>query len=294
MRQFLSPLWAKISRLRPDEVRVTAERPVSIGLHAFSAPGFAQMEEWLAPASISDAKRWQVAGMIHRAGDPQAPSRFDVELAVPGLARPGAIVFHPDDPRKTVAHVLAAQPELQLALARHFAPFREPVVDALIHTVCKENTLFSLATALPDIIPNLIELPWALAEFASDTAFITANQVRLAFQIAAASDHPVGYSHQKAAIASIMGGAFGWRAVARQIVGKIPYGGGLIPKAAIAYGGTYLAGWGLERFYRVGYGYSATERRAVYDTGYARGKEVALDLVRNLKRKKVEPASVRL
>src|SRR5882724_3244141 len=128
VRQFLSPLWAKISRLRPEEVRIAAERPVSIGLHAFSPQGFAQMEEWLAPAAISEAKRRQVASMIHRVGDPQAPAQFDIELAVPGLARPGAIVFHPDDPRKTVAHVLAARSDLHLSLARHFAPFREPVI----------------------------------------------------------------------------------------------------------------------------------------------------------------------
>ena len=40
--------------------------------------------------------------------------------------------------------------------------------------------------------------------------------------------------------------AFGWRALARELVGHIPLGGGLIPKGAIAYAGTYVVGKGLE------------------------------------------------
>lgn len=290
VRHFFAPLWAKVSRLRPEEVRKAAERPVTIGLHAASPGGYQEMEAWLAPPEISERKRMRLAGLIHRVGDPGAPGRFDVELTQAGLVRPNAIVYHPGNQKATVDQVLAVLPDLHLALARNFEPFREPVIRELIHVVCKENTLFALATALPDVVPNLIELPWAVAEFASDTAFLTANQVRLAFQIAAASDHEVGYMHQKAAVASIMGGAFGWRALARELVGKIPYGGGLIPKAAIAYGGTWLAGWGLERFYRMGRGLTTAERRTVYEAGYERGKGVALELVRNLRRKK-EPVA---
>ena len=90
-----------------------------------------------------------------------------------------------------------------------------------------------LVTALPDVIPSLIELPWAAGEFASDTAFLTMNQVRMAFLIAGASDQDVGYREQRAQIAGIVAGAFGWRALARELAGKIPFGGGLIPKAAI-------------------------------------------------------------
>jgi len=66
--------------------------------------------------------------------------------------------------------------------------------------------------------------------------------------IAAASDKPVGYSVQKGEIASIVTGAFGWRALARELVGKVPFGVGLIPKGAIAFAGTYVAGLGLDHF----------------------------------------------
>ena len=101
----------------------------------------------------------------------------------------------------------------------------------MVKKIAKENALFSLATALPDIVP-FISLPWALGEFASDTAFLTANQIRMAFLLAAANDRDVGYHEQRGEIASIILGAFGWRALARELVGKIPWGGGLVPKAA--------------------------------------------------------------
>jgi hypothetical protein len=60
-------------------------------------------------------------------------------------------------------------------------PFRQPVVDRIIHNVSKENALFSVVTALPDVVPSILQLPWSIGEFASDTAFLTINQIRMAF-----------------------------------------------------------------------------------------------------------------
>ena len=108
--------------------------------------------------------------------------------------------------------------------------------------------MFAIATALPNIMPSMMELPWAFGEFASDTAFLTANQIRMAFQIGAACGHDIGFSDQKGAVLSIVASAFGWRALARELAGKIPLGEGLIPKGAIAFAGTYVVGKGLQRF----------------------------------------------
>ena len=103
-----------------------------------------------------------------------------------------------------------------------------------------------------------------MGEFASDTAFLTANQIRMAFLLAAANDRDIGYHEQRGEIASIILGAFGWRALARELVGKIPWGGGLVPKAAIAYAGTRVVGMSLERYYRLGKAYTRAERRLAY------------------------------
>jgi hypothetical protein len=105
------------------------------------------------------------------------------------------------------------------------------------------------------------------------------NQVRMAFLIAGASDHDVGYREQRAQIAGVVGSAFGWRALARELVGKIPFGGGLLPKAAIAYAGTYTVGAGLERFYRIGYGLTREERRQMYEDAFERGRSIVATIV---------------
>ena len=110
------------------------------------------------------------------------------------------------------------------------------------------------------------------------------NQVRMAFLIAAASDSPVGYREQKAEIASIITGAFGFRAIARELVGKIPFGGGLIPKAAVAFAGTYVVGLSLERYHRVGYGLTRQERRMEYEQALVHGRTVAEFLLAGMKK----------
>ena len=100
----------------------------------------------------------------------------------------------------------------------------------------------------------------------------------------AANDRVVGYREQKAEIGSIVAGAIGWRSLARELAGKIPLGGGVIPKAAIAYAGTYVVGLSLERLYRLGEGYTRKERQEAYEDAFHRGKGIAamlLDRLRN-------------
>jgi hypothetical protein len=182
-----------------------------------------------------------------------------------------------------IQKALTAYPELGVPLAKSFLPFRRPFIERTIVKTCRENTLFSVTTALPDVIPSVIELPWAIAEFASDTAFLTMNQVRMAFLIAAASDREVGYMDQKSEIAMVIGSAFGWRALARQLVGKIPFGGGLLAKAAVAYAGTKVLGLSLDHYYSIGFTYTRDERDRLYADAFRQGRKVASRILRYLR-----------
>jgi uncharacterized protein (DUF697 family) len=266
--------------LNPHEVRRLAHRPLSVGLVASTEEGFEAIEDLLTPASFSRARRSATARVLHRALDGPPQRDFDLVLCEEELlSPPGAFLFHRSDPKRTVLEVIERRQDLALALARNFLPFRKPVIDKLIRTISRENAAFAAVTALPDVIPSLIELPWAVGEFASDTAFITMNQVRMAFLIAAASDQDVSYREQRAEIAGIVAGAFGWRALARELMGKIPFGGGLIPKAAVAYAGTYTIGVGLERFFRIGYGLTRQERRSIYEDALERGRSIAASIL---------------
>jgi len=273
---------AALAHLNPQEVRDLAERPVTIGLHADNELSYFQMETFFAPSQVSTGKRVELAGLIHRAGS-TSDGASDIEVYAEDILRPRhgfSFSFH--HPERTVRHILHGHPEFAIALARQVYPFRAPVVDAVIKKISRENAIFSLATALPDVFP-LLSLPWAAGEFASDTAVLTANQIRMAFLIGGASDRAVGYREQRAEVASLIAGAFGWRAIARELVGMIPMGGGLLPKAAVAYAGTRVAGLSLERLYRIGYGYTLEERRAAYGDALERGKQIASGLLNSIR-----------
>jgi hypothetical protein len=282
----LAQVRQAITHLNPSEVREQAERPFLIGIYAMNESFIRDLEHFLLPSTLTVERRREASQLCKRAAQHSGP--FDLEIFEPGMPKTAkGIVFEPAKPAQFVDEVLKRHEDLGLPLARAFPAFRAAVTKRAIHMVSRENALFSVATALPNVAP-LLGLGWAVGEFASDTAVLTANQVRLTFLLAAASDRAVGYGEQKAEIASIIAGAFGWRAIARELVGKIPLGGGLIPKAAIAYAGTYVMGQSFERFYRMGYGYSRQERKSAFGEAFERGKAIVSAVVERLQEKKPE------
>ena len=290
--QVIQNIKEAIGNLDPEEIRRHTERPLRVFLYAYSDEAYRQMDEFFAPPELSDARRIALRRIICRASEGYSPTeKNDLEVYFEDspygeLARTNNVfAFHPENPQRTIHEVLAVRPDLAVPLAMHLLPFREEVSRRIVKKVARENALFSLATAIPDIIP-FISLPWAIGEFASDTAFLTANQIRMAFLLAAAGDRDIGYREQKSEIASIVLGAFGWRALARELVGKIPLGGGLIPKAAIAYAGTRVVGLSIERYYRVGRGYTRQERRLAYEDALERGKTFATSVIEGIKKKR--------
>ena len=268
-----------VNSLNPQEVRHDAEHPLAVSLHAPTPEVLFAMEGYFCPPSLSQAKRAEVMEILH------SQRKADIEIYDSSIQCPrGGFIFDAAHPELCVRTILKRMPELELSLSRHLQPFREPVVKGIIQRISKENALFSLATALPDIVP-LLSLPWAIGEFATDTAFLTMNQVRMTFMIAAASDHPVGYGEQKAELGSILAGAFGFRAVARELIGKIPFGGGLLPKAGIAYAGTRVVGLSMDRLYKTGYGLSQDERKVAYAEAYDKGKAFGSRMLKRLRGK---------
>src|SRR3984885_13726941 len=283
-----------IRNLDPEDIRKHTERPLRLLLYADSEQEYRAMEDYLLPRDLSEAKRAQVRRLIYRGPEGTVPAaKGDLEIYFDpshevDAAESGIFGFDPVQPSATVSQILQRRPDLAVPLALHVLPFRQEVSRRMMKKIAKENALFSLATALPDIVP-LISLPWAVGEFASDTAFLTANQIRMAFLLAAANDREVGYREQQAEIATIVLGAFGWRSLARELVGKIPWGGGLIPKAAIAYAGTRVAGMSLERYYRLGKRFTRAERRLAYEQALERGRHLVTELVEGFQRRKSLP-----
>jgi uncharacterized protein (DUF697 family) len=267
------------SHLNPAEVRREAARTVRVGLIATTEDRYAAMEETLAPAAAGHDERARGMSAIFRGGDPSAPANVELVLYDEGIPVPDdAYVLYSDDLAATLAAILHDHDAFALPLARQFPGLRTHVVDRTVQSIARENALFAFATALPDVVPSLIEIPWAFGEWATDTAFLTANQVRMAFLISAACGQEVGFGSQKGQILTIAASAFGWRAIARELAGKIPLGGGLIAKAAIAYAGTYVVGKSLELRYRGQMEFRHEEKRSMYTAALERGREIARSL----------------
>jgi len=291
MLKALKQARAAFDMLRPEQVARHAGRPVTFGLVASSEWGYAEMETFLLPDSMPRPLRLERAAQVHRAGLPGAPETVDIVLYQPGIPRTkGVFTFRPDQPDATIAEILGHHLDLAIPLARQFPCFRKPVVEDLIQSVARENALFAIATALPNIVPNLIEIPWAFSEFASDTVFLTANQIRMAFVIGAASGRPIGLKHQKMEILSLAAGAFGWRALARELAGMIPLGEGLIPKGAIAYAVTFMIGKGLEHLYHANQPYTREQSVSAYKQAFEKGKAMLRSIPRG-RAGEVDPAS---
>jgi hypothetical protein len=277
--QSLVHIRKALNSLNPNQVRELSSKPVHVTLHAPDDSAYREMEDFF----LQDLRP------VRRRESAQLISRGDRTVSLPGeelvvyhrglLAPSDALMFNPADPEDLIHSALHRYPDAGIPLSRSFFPFRKPFIRQVISKTSRENTLFSLTTALPDIIPSVIELPWAVAEFASDTAFLTMNQVRMAFLIAAASDRDIGYREQKSEIATVIGSAFGWRALAKQLVGKIPFGGGLIAKAAVAYAGTKVLGLSLDHYYSIGFTYSRAERDRLYADAFRQGKKVAFRIL---------------
>jgi hypothetical protein len=268
--------------LNADEIRGAAHHDLKVGLMAASEEGYAELERFLAPSWLDDQTRSDALRSVHHL-DGLPASQFDFVLCTDGVPLPpNGYLFNPVDHDAVAKAIIAGHSALELAIGRNFPLFRRAAADRIINRVARENALFSLVTALPNVIPSVIDLPWAVGEFATDTAFLTMNQIRMALLMAAIHGQTVGYGEQKAQIAVIAAGAFGWRALARELVGKIPLGGGLIPKAAVAFAGTYVVGLGLEKLNRTGAGLSKLEKKDAYAKAFVKGKEVMAELAPNI------------
>ena len=284
-----------IAGLNADAVLQESEQPFAVALIG-SPDEVSTMEDWLVPPSLNTAQQAQARRRIYSITVPlSAGDRALIQQATIRVAGPAALPprsqelhsitrdyypFHPDDAAHVAGQIVAAQPDLHLALARNFPALREPVIARIIQKTSKENAAFAILSALPNVIPSPIELPWAVGEFASDTVVITANQLRMALAIAAACDTPVGFGEQRGQVASILGSAFGLRAIARELAGKIPAGGGMVAKGCIAFAGTYTLGLGLSRWNRLGRRLTSSEKRLTYQRALESGRELVHDLVR--------------
>ncbi len=277
----LRQIRAAVRQLNPAGVREAAGRPVTVGLFAVSDEACAWMEELFAPTALPPPERRRALANVFRATDPGSPERFDIEVCEEGLQiSERSVPFFADAPERTVEWIVSRHQDLRLALARQFLRFREPVAESLIFETARENALFALFAAAPRLVPGLASLVWPEGEeLLSDTAFMTVNEIRLAFLLGAAYGRPVGYLEQKVEIALILAAAFLWRDLARRAAARAPVLLALAAKSGIASAGTCATGTVLRRYYAAGQKLEESGAAAALEETFRHGKNLAQFLV---------------
>ena len=224
----------------------------------------------------------------HQAGFPEKAQSFDFVLDVGAdrLTAPADNLIYTlrdfGGIDGTLERIIEDKPEWRMALARNFPVLRKRVGDFLVNQTAIVNAEFSLLTGITAAFPITgILLP---VNALSDIVVLTKNQAMLALRLAAIYDLPVDYVKRSKELAPILGNAFGWRAIAREIIGMIPVGG-MVVKAMIAYAGTATIGHAAQVYYETGENLSREQLKRIYKSAYLASRAKVQQISARVRRK---------
>jgi uncharacterized protein (DUF697 family) len=215
---------------------------------------------------------------------PIATSAPDKKPAVdrPGLYRLSTLT--PVEMRKYLLHdLVVACSGLEIALGAALPVFR-PTVAAKLTLDCAVTCLkVAGASALADHVPLLGFVLGGIAS-AGDTIAITGLQIDMLLKISAAYGRRPDFA-RVIELLPVIGGGYGWRALARELSGFIPVAGIAI-KAGIAYAGTLVVGQAAAYYYEHGKPLTADHTTALYYDALERAKKLVSDAIDRARRKK--------
>jgi uncharacterized protein (DUF697 family) len=311
----LPDMWRVLKEADLSKIRREAERPFQMLLVAenvgdaerlgvlLSRPE-ATRHPWLLPADPADVRRAAGSGMLDVAialSPTPAPSpalalavdalrdaRVPIVMIVLGSRGSSAAVAWPGEAARAVVAALdpsavtavaqallaAVSPGMRLALARHLVPLREPLFAELIEETARTNAMYALTTGLAEVVP-VLDVPLNVA----DIVVLTKNQLVMSYRIALACGLEGDPRRLMPEILGVLGGGLLFRQVARQLIGLVPVIG-IVPKVAVAYGGTWAIGRAVT-LWATGGGRMTGERlRQLSREGLRRGEAVARDMGR--------------
>jgi len=169
--------------------------------------------------------------------------------------------------------VLTALPaEARLAAARRLPGLRPWFAARLTSEVSVSNAAFALASGVPSLVP-ILGIPIS----AADTVILTKNQALMVYRLALACGAPPDFRKRMIEITPVIGGAVMWRQIAGALVGMVP-GYGIVPKTAVAFGGTYMVGLAATRWYETGL-LTEAERKRIMAEATVKARETATAMV---------------
>jgi len=173
-------------------------------------------------------------------------------------------------------HLIDCCKGIEVAVGRRLPALRDTVAAKLTRDAAMAALKVAGASAVIDHVPILGIVLGAFASGA-DMFAITGIQMNLMLNIGAVYGRDPDLS-QMWELLPVVGGGFGWRALARELSGFIPVGGIFI-KAAIAYAGTVVVGEGVAFFYRNGRQMGVEDAARVYDDAKASAMTFAREIL---------------
>lgn len=166
----------------------------------------------------------------------------------------------------------------RLALAHQLPAFRPAYYEMTIDDTARANATYSFTTGLAEVVP-ILTAPLNLG----DIVILTKNQLIMSYRIVLASGRDGDPRAMLAEILGVLGGGLLFRQLARHLVGLIPIAG-VVPKVAIAYGGTWAIGRAMVLWVTEGTAISQDTLQSLGAEGLARGRQIARELVSRARR----------
>ena len=269
--------WDVIKKVSVAEIAKEANRPLSMAIVGTPEQRSEAIKALCLEQALPDATYIEgFEAMTEEAGFPRQPAVFDFVIDM-GTGRSGApegvLIYAVEELggwESTLERILDDRGELALPLARNFPAFRRPVSQRIIAQTATANAQFALITGITAAVPLLgFLLP---VNGLSDILILTKNQSMMALRLAAASGLSVDPKKRMKELAPILGNAFGWRAIARELVGIVP-GVGFLIKAMIAYAGTVTVGKAVQIYYETGEQVTTAQLRRFYQEAYIASKD---------------------
>jgi len=210
------------------------------------------------------------AAVSATSGPAQPPAAGAIEdYVVPGIE------FEPLRTR-LLPHLIDVCKNVEIAVGRRLPILRTTVAAKLTRDAALNALKVAGASALIDNVPVVGVFLGAFVS-AGDMMAITGIQMMLMLQIGATfgKDPDVARMWE---LLPIVGGGFGWRALARELAGFIPAGGILI-KSAIAYAGTVVVGEGATFYELHGRHMASVDAANVYEEARATALSFARDVL---------------
>jgi uncharacterized protein (DUF697 family) len=165
-------------------------------------------------------------------------------------------------------------PDQRIALGRELPGLRACVFDDLVSETARANAGYAFSTGLAEIVP-LLDIPLNIG----DVIVLTKNQLVMGYRIALAAGKEGRPRDLVGEIVGVLGGGLLFRQVARQLIGLVPVLG-ILPKVAVAYGGTWAIGRAVALWATEGQTLTAERLKALSREGMTRGREMARGLKR--------------